>query len=132
MDILNECIIKNRNLKMITLKNYNRIYSRLMKEVGINNIEIFLNSNVQVLELIKKKKTSSQATLLSAIIVALESYSLYHEPDYSPSIVLYRDYMKTILPIIEKEKYAQIKSETQDLNWTSWTDLQACNKSIRK
>jgi len=132
MDILNESIIKNRNLKMITLKNYNRIYSRLMKEIGISNIEIFLNSNVQVLELIKKKKTSSQATLLSAIIVALESYSLYHEPDYSPSIVLYRDYMKTILPIIEKEKYAQIKSETQDLNWTSWADLQDCNKSNRK
>lgn len=132
MDILNESIIKNRNLKMITLKNYNRIYLRLMKEIGISNVEIFLNSNVQVLQLIKKKKTSSQATLLSAMIVGLESYSLYHEPDYSPSIVLYRDYMRTILPIIEKEKYAQIKSESQDLNWTSWADLQSCNKSNRK
>tara|TARA_R110000796_G_scaffold6983_4_gene24303 strand:+ start:357 stop:1334 length:978 start_codon:yes stop_codon:yes gene_type:complete len=132
MDILNASIVKNRNLKMITLKNYNRIYSRLMKEIGISNVEIFLDSNVKVLKLIKTKKISSQATLLSAMIVALESYSLEHEPDYSPAIVLYRDYMKSILPIIEKAKYAQIKNETQDTNWTSWGELQNCNKSNRK
>ena len=132
MDILNHSIIKNRNLKMVTLKNYNRIYSRLMKEIGISNVEIFLNSNVKVLELIKTKKISSQATLLSAMIVGMESYSLYEEPDYSSSIIIYRNYMKTILPIIEKEKYAQIKSETQDTNWTSWKDLQECNKNNRK
>ena len=100
MDILNQSIIKNRKLKLVTLKNYNRIYSRLMKEIGISNVEIFLNSNVKVLEIIKTKKISSQATILSAMIVGMESYSLDQEPDYSSSIVIYRNYMKTILPII--------------------------------
>mgnify|MGYP003648805973 CR=1 FL=1 len=127
-----ESIKKFKNIGNITLKNYMRILSRFSKEIGIKDEEILLNSNLKILQIIKKYKITSQATLLSAMITAMSSFQEYNEPDYTKSIETYRKYMQTLLPTIQDQKYSQIKNETQEINWCTWEDLQKCIGINRK
>lgn len=129
MENLIKCIQENRGIGERTLKNYFRTYTRLMKLIGVESVESFLNSaDGIVLEKIKTYKESTQATMLSAVIVALESYGLKHNVDYSQSLELYRTYLKGLMVKINEAKYSEQKSETEEKNWTTIENLQDCIK----
>jgi len=132
MEKIIKAIKIHRNINAMTLKNYVRILERFYKAINSSSDQSFLDSNPTILELIKKYKISTQTTLLSSMIVALESFQNEYKVDYQASLDIYRKYMKELMIQLEDEKYKCKKNPTQEKNWTTWNLLQNCIKVNRK
>tara|TARA_R110001632_G_scaffold46607_3_gene118379 strand:+ start:552 stop:1529 length:978 start_codon:yes stop_codon:yes gene_type:complete len=134
MDALGKCIESHRKLNTTTLKNYMRVLTRLFLASGKSTVEQFLETAPTQLYIIKGYKQSTQMPMLSAVIVALDSKikDLTAHSSFQSSLMLYRDYMKELSPILEHRRYEGKKSEKESDNWCSLEDLKECIPKNRK
>lgn len=142
MNNLMEMIKTSRNLSESTLKNYSRTLQRLQKNVNQKEVEPFLTNWEQVLSKIKNGyKKPYQLNLLSAYIVALDSYNQnIPSIDMKEGLVQLRKYQMKIKLELDKNKYNQMKSEKEEMNWVSFdilqqsikNNLKAVNKIIKR
>ena len=131
-----------RNLNDTTTKGYLSSLLRLQKKMGLSEVDInneeldkFFQNWINILDFIKLNfKKPYQTNLLSCLIVSMEAHM--HEEDEKPIIktglASIREYQMEIKKELDLTKYAEKKSETEEINWVPYADLQAVIKTTNK
>tara|TARA_R110000787_G_scaffold1099_2_gene4005 strand:+ start:3665 stop:4675 length:1011 start_codon:yes stop_codon:yes gene_type:complete len=131
-----------RNLNDTTTKGYLSSLLRLQKKMGLSEVDInneeldkFFQNWINILDFIKLNfKKPYQTNLLSCLIVSMEAHM--HEEDEKPIIktglASIREYQMEIKKELDLTKYSEKKSETEEINWVPYADLQAVIKTTNK
>jgi len=131
-----------RNLNDTTTKGYLSSLLRLQKKMGLSEVDInneeldkFFQNWINILDFIKLNfKKPYQTNLLSCLIVSMEAHM--HEEEEKPIIktglASIREYQMEIKKELDLTKYAEKKSETEEINWVPYADLQAVIKTTNK
>ena len=125
MEILQDLILKKRELKPITLKNYFSVYRSLMKN-RTKNIEEFFVKWRETLDLVKKNyRITTQANMITAMIVGLDAiHEHMADPDLEIGLQAFRDYLIQIKPVLELMKWGEQKTTNEQKNWANIKELQ--------
>ena len=131
-----------RNLNDTTTKGYLSSLLRLQKKMGLSEVDInneeldkFFQNWINILDFIKLNfKKPYQTNLLSCLIVSMEAHM--HEEDEKPIIktglASIREYQMEIKKELDLTKYSEKKSETEEINWVPYADLQSVIKITNK
>ena len=125
MEILKNLILKKRDIKPITIRNYFSVYRSLMKK-RFDTLQEFFENWRETLELVKKNyKISTQANLTTAMIVGLDAiHEHLGNPDLEEGLKQYRNHLLEIKPQLEMKKWGETKSPQEEKNWATIEELQ--------
>lgn len=132
MDKLTADILKSRNIKAISLKNYLASINQLCKKLKgecLNNDITFLSDTKKVIELIESLgKITTKKNYITAIIVVLKAY-----PDkYKTEIDIYSELLKTKTDNYNKQLQEQSKTKTQKDNWLDYDELILVKEDLKR
>lgn len=130
MDKLKADILKSRDIKPISLKNYLSPIKQLSRRIRgkeFKNVEFLADYDKVMVELDKLKETTKK-NYLTAIVVALKAY----DDDYKEAI---ERYSKTLTDVSEKYQDSlknQEKTETQTKNWMDYAELITVKNKLKR
>lgn len=129
METLKQDILKSRNIKDISLKNYLSSINQLSKKITgeeFKNID-FLKNYDKVMSLINKMKETTKKNYLTSIVVSLKAY----QDKYKNEINKYSKILKEVSEKYQNELKNQTKTETQTKNWMTYEELNNVKNNLK-
>lgn len=110
-----------RNLSENSFKTYNSILKNLLSKLNSDDINIFINDSDKVINELMKIEPNKRKTILSAIIVLLESFD--NKDKIEDVIKKYRLIMLDDIDKVKEQLKKQTKSINQNENWMSYDNI---------